>query len=385
MNEERQHKTSLLDQLRPNPNVECLEERLKRLTLYNVTGEEARKKMFLMIQHQAEFPSKLRPSIAAVGIFTDPVAFLSQFYNEVKGFILGRSIDPKGNIILSKKWQGLDSNVDTEEEVELLIRLFPKLVLHERHARFCTFQEMIMISVQTVRFVPLFAKLHVEFSNYGNVSWTGVFPFLGRNLLCGFPAKYCDSTALNDASFDVLVRLIEEKRIPKINAFFQMDELLKTIEQRDIAFIETRIRFLIQWVKFVLTGQKARVSCRSRHPNGRKGSERLLRYFLSMDGTKNDSRYLRVFEVLVELGMFHYTKALGFVFHGDNLGYACYHFGEERVKQIVHEKLASVALKEYCKGGRKKRKDFVTDNSKFWSADAIYMVLRHDPIGVLYY
>ena len=110
-----------------------------------------------------------------------------------------------------------------EEEVELLIRLFPKIVLHERHARIYTCQEMLMTSVQTVRFVPLFAKLHVEFSNYENGSWTGVFPFLGRNLLCGVPANCWDSIPLNDASFDVLVRLIEEKRIPKINAFFQMD------------------------------------------------------------------------------------------------------------------------------------------------------------------
>ena len=271
-------------------------------------------------------------------------------------------------------------NVDTEEEVELVLRLFPEVFM-QTHC----FLVWLTSCAQAVTFVPLFLKLGAELSlHYKQIerqvtTATRYIP----SIILRIDDWDWDCPEVCDSSLSVLARLIKEKYdVEETKAFAITESLLSSSEHRGMAFVEAKIRFLIDWMPEVLSGDGPTI--KSRFPSFKKiRYQTCLEIFLSSDEIENNKRNLRIFEVLVELGMFHYPRSLGFAFHERNLDWACYYFDVQQVKQIVHGKLGSVALKQFCKGGST-RNDFLIENSREWSADAVYMVIRYDPIGVLY-
>ena len=387
MDEVSHQETSLLEQLRQKFS----EER----------QEEARQKMKLMIKHQTEFPSKLRPVIAEAESngATDPETFLAEFYKNLRSCIKYisfdnlDSFDDEAKMELVPRWYP-DSDVDTEDEVELMFRLFPMIFR-------CNELLDWTKSVKTVSFVPLLAKLTFESRFYDQKIRSRILRWnnshcskaeldeeldeqrfydqteLLQTLLCN--DSHGSNDELDKASLAVLMLVKGEKWVSKTAAFDLMEFFLKDAMNRDIAFIETRLRFLIDWEPKVL-----------------------------MDNSQSrfhDCHNLRIFKVMTELGMFHYPLQLGFVFKNNGLhllGYyvsnfelACHAYGAKQVLQIVNNNLSSVALRQYCENSRPKRKkkDFLIEvaASKIGhspkirhSADAIYTILRHDPIGMLY-
>jgi hypothetical protein len=105
---------------------------------------------------------------------SQPDVFLSEVYEAVKELFFGRFVLNKDAIVhdgdeieFSEGWHGLYSDIDTEMEVELVIRFFPN-ILTERLApnRFTTFSitpiHIFFSKSKAIFFVPLFVKLCAE-------------------------------------------------------------------------------------------------------------------------------------------------------------------------------------------------------------------------------
>ena len=90
--------------------------------------------MELLIQHQSEFPIKIREVIllAANTPERTPVWFVAEVYNALKAMLLCKpekeDTENKTNGIPLVLWNGLDSAVDTEEEVEAAVWFFPEVL-----------------------------------------------------------------------------------------------------------------------------------------------------------------------------------------------------------------------------------------------------------------
>jgi hypothetical protein len=76
---------------------------------------------------------------------------------------------PEGpNHDVREQWHGLDSDVDTEEEVELLIRFFPSILTESDGVHSgclvgpVTPMLLLFTEAKAVSFLPLFLKLGVE-------------------------------------------------------------------------------------------------------------------------------------------------------------------------------------------------------------------------------
>lgn len=162
--------TSLLERLRQEPTMKCFG---------SLNGEEATERMKLMVKHQSEFPSRLRPEILvgknhaeqSVGDSTpERVArvFASFVFRAVKDLFFGGS---RRNDEAPREWYGIDSDVDTEDQVELTIRLFPDVLVIQRPLTPLRLRKkaspilFLTSSSKAVSFVPLFFSLSKSAGN----------------------------------------------------------------------------------------------------------------------------------------------------------------------------------------------------------------------------
>ena len=148
--------------------------------------------MNLAIEHKSEFPSKLRPAIAIAASKCRPGIFVSEIYIAATYFFFGRYRELSDlqqefefpNLASSQdEWHGLDSTTDTEDEVELVIRLFPWILQEELLGMPSSRGQIPIFAIATnpkaVFFVPLFARLGAElgvFSSKQNptgLNWSG--------------------------------------------------------------------------------------------------------------------------------------------------------------------------------------------------------------------
>jgi len=117
-----------------------------------------------IIQHQVEFPIKIRRAIqeAEMESRSDAEAFCVSVYESLKSLFL--CVPHAG-----AQWDGLDSDLDTEDQVEVAIRLLPPILgekLQIWEDVYLTVYYPISLaasSLKTVSFVPQLAKLAIEF------------------------------------------------------------------------------------------------------------------------------------------------------------------------------------------------------------------------------
>eukprot|EP00592_Proboscia_alata_P021389 CAMPEP_0194422896 /NCGR_PEP_ID=MMETSP0176-20130528/22231_1 /TAXON_ID=216777 /ORGANISM="Proboscia alata, Strain PI-D3" /LENGTH=387 /DNA_ID=CAMNT_0039231907 /DNA_START=65 /DNA_END=1225 /DNA_ORIENTATION=- len=371
---------------RPSPLLERVREQ-PCFVVDPTTEEEARQKAKLITEHRSEFPLKLRPAIEAalveVGPENQPEIFLSEVYVAAKEFFLGRSIQNEnendreelelsegcceavkklffGRFFiqnenehehdreennLSEEWHGLDSDIDTEEEVELAIRFFPSLMTDcdiIGNIRFSCLVGpvtpilLLIRKVNTVSFLPLFLKLCWEFDQD-----PGMVNFLDLLFVPGFDtfaemmgeeyAYYlfhyntnapfgCEAPTedTDEESLSALMRLREMSDTPNYAAKRpSLKLLLSQAKRRKSDFMETRVRLLVDWypstlMEFVKFDPPCCKSC------SRKvvPSIPLLCVFLEYYSlSKSECSVLQMFEIILELGMIHFPTELGFVFH----------------------------------------------------------------------
>jgi hypothetical protein len=363
--EQQKQNAPTMDKIR-RPSLLLAELRRKRWldVVDPTTAEAARQKAKLITEHRSEFPSKLRAAIEAASVWDGPErrpeVFLSEVYESAKELFFGRSILNEDAIVndgeeleLSEGWHGLDSDVDTEEEVELAIRFFP-IVLTERLSLSCSTSFsvvpilMLFSNAKAVSFVPLFVKLCVEL---GRCEVLALFFYMKLLLVPGTHAfvetfgeehaaslfgEEASAEESDEESLSALMRMGEMGFVKKRDTEYLLKWLLSKAKHRDSEFTEKRLRLLIDWNPSMLM-------------EFRKGTPLLCMFLGYYTLSNNECSVLRMFEVIFELGMSYFPSELGFVFHLSSnlqLHASIFHnfsseYGTERVSKIVHDKIIS--------------------------------------------
>ncbi len=366
--------------------------------------------MNLITEHKSEFPSKLRPSITIAASKCRPGIFVSEVYIAATYFFFGRFRPGDGHEIddnLTEDWWGLDHEIDTEDEAELVIRLFP-WILQEELTGIPSSKGQIPIFFlascsKAVTFIPLFCKLGAELGVFGGkkestgLTWAGksgsALQQLFVNTLTPTMERECTND-LDKESLGVLIRLREMGFTTEKSEHQLVWWLFTAAKHREIAFIEARLRLLVDWNPAILMDVCQRTN--------------LLRNFLYRFQERNgDEPYaLRLFEVIVELGMSYYPLELGFAFHKTNFSstsgaiiffpdpngatnnftLACQVFGTETVARIVNKTISNTF------GGNQitdnvtitlKTLLFSASTNEKISLEGVYTLVCRDPIAIL--
>lgn len=357
MNDFFRYKPTLLEQLRTNSVV-----------VSPNTPEECWEKARLIIEHKSEFPSTLRPVISNAALrFHSSIGFLSQLDIAVIVFFANECVLDGTT---SFEWQGRDNEVDTDEEVELLIRLFPR-VLTEKVIVADTNMKYVLVNYfpnpvasllfqeKVASFFPLFAELGIEvdrFKEEDRFSMNNLFGFLQSN---------------SKDFLSVMKKLKEKGLVEKNDTCALMLSLFSgRYDKFPHDFFETNLRFLIDWNPNIL------VKC------GRPIN--LLHTYAYFQHCEKD---VRIFEVIIELGMSHYPWELGFVFHKittmENSSHRTFFeiasiHGPEWIKDTVRDKI----LRTVGETNTTKLQDLVISaatNDEI-SLDGLYTLIRYDPM-----
>jgi len=372
----RLRKTSLLERVRQG------------LVTTNLTTDEEKCQFNrLIVEHQSEFPSNIRPAIIGAAVYAEKrfdhfecvlfeavVTALAglPFRGQLQMYVydnvpteeeveLIRDQWRRDRVMFAtEEWNGLNSDVDTEEEVELMIRCFSFISR-------CFFS-FLTCSAKSVFFVPLCIEVGHELGWLSNDAWLDVLEELVNK-------SEGPSAELDEKSLAVLIRLKEKGLVKKGCECKLICWLLYSLHnERSISFIETRLRLLIAWNPITL---RFRSYPHTQYPS-------LYLFLNEFVEIKNEAPNFRIFEVLIELGMTHYPTKLGCVFFENNFGSACKIFGAHRVTQLIEDKLLSflnqingnkaLALRALVLAAA------IDDDI---SIDGVYTLLRYDPIASL--
>jgi hypothetical protein len=339
-----------------------------------------------IVRHQSEFPVKLRRWIQELG--NKPKSCSEQSRSElrlaVKKLLFGHLFDETDNDAASSsaapRWGGLNSEVDSEEEAEAAIRLFPSL-LSERSSpvRGNLYNLPIfwaMTCMNAIPFVPLLAELGVELGGFRKLQRGGLqlgplmelvtnFSLLVRNQSYHTDKHYGQ---IDETCLSVLVRLKEKGLLRKQD--IEMLLIWPDVLYGKPCRTEHRVRFLINWDPKILKKDG-------------KCNTLLYRYLGRWDTDKDCT--LERFQTIFELGMLHYPEEIGFIFHSDDYGcspfaMACEIFGREQVAQIVDELIFQNPL------GRiktiKRLMVSVATNDDI-HVEGLYTLFRHYPVALL--
>ena len=112
-------------------------------------------KLEVIVRHKSEFPSKFRHCI-------DSIADSSQSTPQQSWVTLQKEIT-KFFLPKLRPWGGLDNDVDTKEEAEVAIRVFPTVLQNEESLRQSDNPiGAAMSSLKALPFVPMLAELGRE-------------------------------------------------------------------------------------------------------------------------------------------------------------------------------------------------------------------------------
>eukprot|EP00533_Pseudo-nitzschia_delicatissima_P014932 CAMPEP_0197268336 /NCGR_PEP_ID=MMETSP1432-20130617/4113_1 /TAXON_ID=44447 /ORGANISM="Pseudo-nitzschia delicatissima, Strain UNC1205" /LENGTH=363 /DNA_ID=CAMNT_0042733377 /DNA_START=636 /DNA_END=1727 /DNA_ORIENTATION=+ len=361
--------------------MKLLERLRQKLIVVNpTTEEEAREKVKLIVEHTSEFPSKVRPAITSMStqynIEPDAEAFLATLYLALTRFFSCESVET-GEPALFVPPQSLNDEIDTAQEIELLLRCFPNLLttklfmfkvegrvggdLHGYVVSLNYFPNPVstlLIQEKAISFVPLFVELGIEIGGFEERERGG--------LACeNFLTKLFYSTF--EQALTILVQLREKGLVEKQEECDVMSSLLSAKnEGNPLDFIETRLRLLVEWNPTIL------MNC--------DNHTYLLHFYRFTDRNKDQ----RIHQAIIELGMTHYPEHLGFVFHkmiNQDFNYfavSCSSGQTEWMKRIV----CDVILRSVQ---RNTLHDYIlaaATNDEI-SLDGLYTVIRYDPIALI--
>jgi len=369
---------------------ESLLEELRKMICWTEepTNNEERL-MEVVLRNQALFPSRLRPIITrvrntvAVDITdTEAQLFCKYLTVSVEAFL-------KGLLRLNDGWNGPAKDIDTEDQIELVIRLFPNVL--EKNALLF----MLASSAKSVSFIPLVADLIDEFVetqvHFGLCPGLCPLPIyeLVSELLNNTRAKKCtgiDADELHEESLDALVRLrerghIEDEDVMRICA--KNSNLWRGATQKSLEFAERRLRLLIEWNPSVLKPDYFK----NLTPFTDVTFSRVDRvdYFTPLLGLLWEEKGfdIRLFETVWDMVMLHYPEqVLGFVLHGLNLKMACETWGQENAMQVISRRIRSALVQS---GEESHNEAFSTKvlikaaTDDLVSLDGLYTLIRFDP------
>eukprot|EP00531_Pseudo-nitzschia_arenysensis_P007718 CAMPEP_0116140522 /NCGR_PEP_ID=MMETSP0329-20121206/13895_1 /TAXON_ID=697910 /ORGANISM="Pseudo-nitzschia arenysensis, Strain B593" /LENGTH=460 /DNA_ID=CAMNT_0003635647 /DNA_START=220 /DNA_END=1602 /DNA_ORIENTATION=- len=423
---------SLLERLRDDDDDDNKNNNKLVDSFHSRTDQTAAKEsMLLLIHHQREFPISIQKFIiyAESRWSSFPERFVTQVYNCARRLLRGCELpspspSPSPETKTTKKssndWQGLDSKVDTQDQVELVIRLFPD-VLTEAENYYNLPIYRLVLRPQTVAFVPIVLKMH---RIQRSIQSAGVFAFSKQLVIPGretfrelFGKDHADflyngqeeeeanknhdhdddHDKKDELERESLLALANAKEMGLLPRQDDIDSLIKWVlskvdeKGREIAFIETRIRLLIGWKPCVL--KELRKGIRP---------EPLLHIFWRYCGLPCDkpkSLEMRLFRVIFELGLKHYPKDLGFVYCHHAFDQFARRWGIQPITQILYNQLLLMASNQSFVGqikSKSKNKSNNSSNNKRLQSllvaaatndniclDGIYTLLRFNPVSFL--
>jgi hypothetical protein len=244
------------------------------------------------------------------------------------------------NIEQGDYYHGLDSDRDTEEEVEAIVRVFPGVLskeIFDENGDFCypihllafTYDDTWRCKVKAVSFIPIVARLAIEIGCFEEEKKGGLLCLdtEGDNVLHGL--------MLSDSK-DELYKVIDDKYLQVLIQLRKMGYLKKEdIHRYDLLhklciedhFAEKRFRLLVEWDPSALTQTDAQG-------------------YLPIHCAAEDSSIIRGFQLAFEYGIRYFPekKGISLIFKKNHAGitpfqYACKKFGYEEVIKVVEETL----------------------------------------------
>ena len=364
----------------------------KSLLLQNPTTEEAAsQELDLIIEYRDCFPSELQETISIMEDESSMIVF-STIQAAIKDY-------------LSKKatwgeWYGLDKDVDTHDQAEVVIRLFPTVLyeLRDNLSPTC----FLMTSSKAVSFVPLFLKLGSrEFQD------SGVQPIVNRvpynfsevylqqiiaGLLCNNSwnrdGNKENSAELDKESLQALKHCREIGLVQRGEMFCMLDYLFVFWNAKeyyfddyrsedDVEFVgeffQKRFKLVLDWGPFLLESYMLKdgfwVCLSNIHENS------------------NEKVIDPVIRTACQVSLSHYPKELGFMFSQQYVHDSLRPNMRMR-RELAQQKIFKIGREEITKAMRQNKvpiKEWVravASNEKI-PPDGLYALIRSDPIGAI--
>jgi len=300
--------------------------------------EDVEKSLLLLVNHQHEFPIKIREfiqeakdrvqageSIVSV-MFHLNVATKYYFFFRPKF----RNDENDESIEVEALWYGPDIEVDKEEQIEAALRFFPHLLgasLTPREGEWGLYViSRATASLKSLPFVPLIAELSHQYQVFEDEQRAGLWKMLGfeksvdtalvqiveNKIILRNQSLHNDHfyRQIDDVSLSVLVRLRQKGFISKVDIW----ECVKILVNEAPSRTEKRLQFFLDWDPTILkTKNDNRVEMfYSDYCNS------LLEYFIwECYRRDNVEGMLERFQTLFEFGLKNYPDKIGFLFHKD--------------------------------------------------------------------
>ncbi len=388
-------------------------------TSYPTFKEEKERKVSLILEFESEFPSKLRKVISQTPS-EEPSAFLNEIYKAAKALFFGLSYQPDNDENRANElhpteeiedsqddqssppfhwWHGLNSDFDTEEQVEVVIHLFPTILSEKQKASpLSSLNNTYPIYAQlfcskSLPFIPLFAELGTELRLFKDQERAGLFCFM-KNVVFHLINNNLLKDKKKDINYEELDTVYTQilRRLKNSNLLYSSDiynlDLVPVMVYRSMynPVIQTdqRLSFLIEWDPSLL------IAC-GRNRNLLNAYLNKLHSFVILPYPSRSrevrTRDFQRFRLLLQLEMAHYHESLGFIFHDDSLDVACKIFGSQKVTQVIDDELRRILVNNSSNGSNDNtllRSLVITAcTDEQISLDGLYTLLRHDPIAVL--
>lgn len=360
--------------------------------------------MFEVISMKSAFPVKIREAIRVEGNLTcDPKEFFKKVEDAIASllFFYPRHLRPRTReekwVWLARvlqfgfvdeiqnndevQWDGLDCDIDTEEELEVALRMFPAVLKNINRA-------WVPHSLKALPFVPLVTNLNFEYSKTWQLQ-RGLIPpsniplyeityaCARRNFLPRVDNEEFNKE-VDEVSHLILSRLYESFATNKDERGLYLSCCIREVFHVEPARSEKTFRLLLGWYPDILK------------------RERLMDFYL-WESLRKGNRWMR-FQTLFDAGMRNYAKNLGFLFHfkakkaglvageilfisepeRNSFERACREFGSERVTKYV-EKVVS----KTTRGGANAHRALLLSVAcnPHIDLDGVYFLLRLDPMA----
>eukprot|EP00531_Pseudo-nitzschia_arenysensis_P012306 CAMPEP_0116118560 /NCGR_PEP_ID=MMETSP0329-20121206/2168_1 /TAXON_ID=697910 /ORGANISM="Pseudo-nitzschia arenysensis, Strain B593" /LENGTH=392 /DNA_ID=CAMNT_0003612193 /DNA_START=406 /DNA_END=1584 /DNA_ORIENTATION=- len=362
------------------------------------TSQEKQKLADLILQNVSEFPMKVRPFIATARIEAEDFPernilsetkagfFLIRFGEAVEKFFFGLPIPrdllflpPLDPSVLDSGWHGPDSAVDTLEQLELAIRVFPAILktkynLDLNDIVWTNLPPFFLTSAKAVSFLPMLADLYTEYGRSHEFELVQISCELLDNTCLKMRYKKEPTNELHEASLAAFLRLREkgyldgdDGKILDILEVFIARAIEEKSSYKSTSFIVNRLQHLIEWEPDVVVVDRVSInSCLIAH---------LHRSMQLLDH--------QLYEFILEQGMLYWPRyVMGFGFHRLNFEASCAIFGRNEVNQVMNKKIKDAVV-------RSKKKNAIQEwvlkaaIDDMISLDGLYTLVRFDPSAVM--
>ena len=385
-----------------------------------VSKEVAADVQIQMIRHPTAFPVRLREVIRAEA-GSDPRRFYWKVYHALKNLLFWGV--GKHEIKDQERWEGLDDSVDTEEEVEAAVRMFPRVMKgqfpHPSRPNGSRFYPIhaLTTSLKTVPFVPILAALGAElgcFEPYqqGGLNVTPkiyctkpespIFNYRVRatTALTSLVTNQFSTSGGDHNNQDFLTRL-DEVPFATLVRLSQRGFITKEATRNTVAYSipHATSPWMLKRIRFLLDSHPSLLSCRGRLlPLPVCYTTTFFIYTSSL------SCSLNLLQTLFDLGMKYYPNEMGSFFFNESLrendwyqqvwyhefstpsrkplrfiDEVCLFFGREEVMEMINNVISKRVVR---KPDAFQTSLFGAATNKDIGLDAVFLLCLQDPYAV---